>query len=50
MMSVLVAHRLTKPPAMLHFDANEAAGAQSSTLQSPDGGSPAQFRARLAAA
>jgi hypothetical protein len=47
-MSVLAAHGLTKPPAKQHFDAN--AGAQSSTLPCPDGGSPAQFRARLVAA
>jgi hypothetical protein len=49
-MSVLVAHGLTKPPARQYFDANEAARAQSSNLGSPDGGSPAQFRARPAAA
>ena len=49
-MSVLVAHGLTKPPAKQHFDANEAAGAQSLPLRSPDGGSPAQLRARIATA
>ena len=47
-MSVLVAHGLTKPPARQYFDANEAARAQSSNLRSADGSSPAQFRARLA--
>jgi hypothetical protein len=49
-MSVRVAHGLTKPPARQYFDAIEAAGAQALNLRSPDGGSPAQFRARLAAA
>jgi len=49
-MSVLVAHGLTKPPARQYFDANEAARAQSSNPGSADGGSPAHFRARLAAA
>ena len=49
--SVLVAHGLTKPPARQYFDANEAAaGAQTPNLRSSDGASPAQFRARLAVA
>jgi len=49
-MSVLVARGLNKPPALQYFDAKEAPGAQSSNAGSADSGSPAQFRARLAAA
>jgi hypothetical protein len=48
--SALVAHGLTKPPARQYFDTNEAAEAQNPNLRSYDGGSPAQFRACLAAA
>jgi hypothetical protein len=49
-MSVRVAHGLAKPPARQYFDANEAPQAQTSNLQSSEGGSPSRFQARLAAA
>jgi len=48
-MSVLVAHGLTKPPARHYFDASEHARAQNSNLRSPDSGAT-QFRACLASA
>ena len=49
-MCVRVVRGLTKPPAELYFDANDAVDAQSANLRSPDGGSPAQFQGYLATA
>jgi hypothetical protein len=49
-MSARVANGLTKPPARGYFDANDATRCEAPDVRTCNGGGPAEFRSRLAAA